>query len=314
MNRQRLAWQQDAWQRIDRWLQTERLPHALLLTGIQGTGKAYLARQLASRLLCQQPDATAACGKCHSCHLLAAGHHPDYHHLSPEGDSRQIRIDPVRQLIDTLSQTAQMGRWRITVIEPAEQLNTNAANALLKTLEEPGAGNLIMLLSHFPGLLPATLRSRCQVLSLAAPSAEQAASWMHTHHPEAIEALAFMPDRPFQALQLVADGNSEEGLQRWQQRLEQWQALCQGRLSPLALAALWQQQSMADLLLWLRLQIASQLRQHWLQAQASSGYRQWLEFDQQLLQLQRQLLAGANPNPQLLWEDLLLQASRISAD
>lgn len=314
MSGQRLPWQQNAWQRIDRWLQAQRMSHALLITGIQGTGKACLASQLASQLLCQQPTATAACGVCHSCRLLAAGHHPDYHHLSPEGDSRQIRIDPVRQLIDTLSQTAQMGRWRITVIEPAEQLNTNAANALLKTLEEPGAGNLIMLLSHFPGLLPATLRSRCQLLSLAAPTTEQAASWMREHHPEAIDALAFMPDRPFQALQLVADGSGEEGLQLWQQRLEQWQALCQGSLSPLALAALWQQQSMADLLLWLRLQIASQLRQRWLQPQSSARYRHWLQFDQTLVSLQRQLLAGANPNPQILWEDLLLQASRISAD
>lgn len=146
------------------------MPHALLISGAAGTTLERLAEVVAAGLLCDTPDSEGhACGGCTACLLLAAGNHPDLLWLRPdEGDestgrnaSTQIRIEGVRRLIATLTLRPHHGLTRVSVIDPAEAMNPAAANALLKVLEEPQPGNVLLLISGRPTRLLPTLRSRC---------------------------------------------------------------------------------------------------------------------------------------------------------
>ncbi len=170
--------------RRDRLLAARQaFPHALLLTGSEGSGLAALAGALAAGLLCDQPTAKgSACGICSACRLLAAGNHPDLLWLSPaEADesagrkaSLQIRVEAVRQLIATLALSPHHGAMRVSVIQPAEAMNPATANALLKVLEEPPPGNVLLLISHRPMRLLPTLRSRCLQVRVVATDAAAA--------------------------------------------------------------------------------------------------------------------------------------------
>ena len=167
------------------------LGHAWLISGPAGSGKLNLALVLARRLLGAgdsptELDAAAALA------ALAARHdpldrHPDLHWLHPEEEKETISVDQVRDVIDTFTLTAHRGGAKVAIVEPAEALTTAAANALLKTLEEPSRGSYLLLLSHQPGRLPATVRSRCQHLALRAPSTEKVATWLGVAPPVVAE-------------------------------------------------------------------------------------------------------------------------------
>jgi DNA polymerase III subunit delta' len=159
-------------------------PQAWLVTGLRGVGKSAFARALAQALLCEAPASDgSACGRCHACGWFAAGNHPDFRLLEPLTDdqgktSKDIRIDQVRALADFVSVPGHRGTRRPVVIDPADQLNTAAANALLKTLEEPTAGVLFVLVTHDADAVPATIRSRCRHLPMPPPSFDDAAAWL----------------------------------------------------------------------------------------------------------------------------------------
>ncbi|MBI5447285.1 MAG: DNA polymerase III subunit delta' [Gammaproteobacteria bacterium] len=155
-------WLTQAWQNLLKRQTQHALPHALLITGNKGIGKLSLARAFSKRLLCKMKK---ACGHCHACTLFDCGHHADFFYVAPQ-EHGQIKIDQIRQLTEALSQTAQQGGYRVVIIQEAHTLNTAAGNALLKTLEEPGAQTLLMLLTDSAAWLSATLRSRCQLLTL----------------------------------------------------------------------------------------------------------------------------------------------------
>jgi DNA polymerase-3 subunit delta' len=211
--------------------------HALLVHGAAGVGALSFALVLAQAWLCEgehgggapAPGGHArACGRCGSCRLVQSHVHPDLLVLLPEtlrrahewplaGDreeddakkkpSRQIRIDEVRALIDWATRTSARGRGKVAVLHPAEALNLQSANALLKTLEEPPAGTRLVLTAGDPALLLPTVRSRCQRLPLPAPPAGVAAAWLATHgvaRPEVL--LAACSGRPLDALALAQAG------------------------------------------------------------------------------------------------------------
>lgn len=166
-------------------LARQAFPHALLIAGSEGAGLDRLAAGLAAGLLCDRPVATGgACGECTACQLLAAGNHPDLLWLSPaEADesagrkaSSQIRVEAVRQLIGTLALSPHHGAMRVSVIQPAEAMNPTTANALLKVLEEPPPGNVLLLISHRPLRLLPTIRSRCLQVRVATADALFAAT------------------------------------------------------------------------------------------------------------------------------------------
>jgi DNA polymerase-3 subunit delta' len=179
-------WHEPVWYRLDALHRQQRLPHALVLSGPAGTGKSAFADALAARLFCQSPREGFACGECKPCALFRAGTHPDVSRLAPQTDektgktSKVIKIDQVRVLLDFLAKSSQLGGWRIAILDPADTLNLNAANSLLKTLEEPGANTLLMLLTDQPLSLLPTIRSRCQHVALGVPALPQAISWLST--------------------------------------------------------------------------------------------------------------------------------------
>jgi DNA polymerase III subunit delta' len=196
----------------------DRLPHALLFCGREGTGKLAFAEALAGALLCERPGSEGGgCGKCASCGWMGHGGHPDFRRLEPEilsespeaeespekkKPSLEIKIDQVREIGGFIAMTSHHGGAKVVLIHPAETLNINAANALLKNLEEPPAGTYFLLVSHrWHQLLP-TIRSRCERITLPAPTPEAARRWLAEQNlPEAELALAQAGGAPLLAVQ-----------------------------------------------------------------------------------------------------------------
>ena len=216
-----LPWQQDAWHGLVARLESGRLPHALLVRGQTGLGKLLFATAFAEYALCREPKAGLACGGCRSCTQFRAGTHPDFMRVELEerdgkaGEEGQLKsaisVDQVRALISALQlSSSQVAGRKVALIEPAELMSTAAANSLLKTLEEPPAGTLILLVTAAPSRLPATVRSRCQALPLAAPPVEQALAWLTTQsaRPDWPMLLAFAGGAPLAALALAESGIS----------------------------------------------------------------------------------------------------------
>src|SRR5579872_1369817 len=154
-----------------------RLPHALLIHEAPGAGGEWLAHWAARLALCER-SAQAPCGNCTACRRALAWQHPDLTRVAPLEESRQIRIEQVRELAADLALTSHAGGWRVGILTPADSLNRFAANALLKTLEEPPARTLLMLVASEPSRLPATILSRCQKVRIRAPARTEAVSWL----------------------------------------------------------------------------------------------------------------------------------------
>jgi len=160
-----------------------RLSHALLIHEDPGAGGEWLALWTAQRVLCTA-SAQAPCGQCTACRWVAAGQHPDFLALRPIEDSRQIRIEQIRELSQELALTAHQGSYKVALISPADALNRFAANALLKTLEEPPARTLLLLVATQPSRLPATVLSRCQRVRIRAPSRSEAVAWLQNERAD----------------------------------------------------------------------------------------------------------------------------------
>lgn len=175
-----LPWQGDLWAQLGRQTQPA---HAYLFVGQRGIGKRLLAERLAALWLCHRPQGHQPCGQCKSCCLLRAETHPDYWLLEPESD-KAIRVDHIRPLVDFVGHTAHMGRGKVVLIDPAEAMNVAAANALLKTLEEPTASSRLVLISHQPSKLLPTIRSRCISVRCPKPNAASAEAWLALQQPD----------------------------------------------------------------------------------------------------------------------------------
>ncbi|MGZ8231867.1 MAG: DNA polymerase III subunit delta' [Burkholderiales bacterium] len=201
---------------FDRLLEAKsRLPHAILLKGRRGIGKLLFARALAQALLCETPaPAGSACGQCVACSWFEGGNHPDYRQVEPasvaEGDAEEgekksttISVEQVRALPDFVNVSSHRGGPKVIVVHPAEALNVNAANALLKSLEEPPARTHFVLVTHRPHQLLPTIRSRCCQVALTPPSSRQGAAWLAAQGMKQPElALAYASDAPLLALEL----------------------------------------------------------------------------------------------------------------
>lgn len=198
-----------------------RLPHALLLSGINGIGKRVFAQWLAESLLCRKRTEQGACGECESCRQLLADSHPDYRKLVPEGANAAIKVDPVRELVEWLQLTASQGSYRVALLEQADTLNRNAANSLLKTLEEPGDHAVLILSATRTGALPATIRSRCQKITLKLHDRPAAIQWLSAQMEDAQTALLESGGGPYVALEM----QNEEFIAARRLLLKAWQDL-----------------------------------------------------------------------------------------
>ena len=205
---------------LDRMLALDRVPHALLLAGPQGAGKSRVARGLAEALNCQA-DGARPCGACRSCERIAGGKHADVEVVAPGGlcrvadhdhsRSRVIGICQVRRLETLAAMQPFEGRRRVFIVDPADALTSEAADAFLKTLEEPPPAVTIVLVSSAPNLLAETVRSRCRTLTVAPLPVPDLAAWLQREHgldDEAARGLARLcAGRVGRALAAVADGD-----------------------------------------------------------------------------------------------------------
>ncbi|MBS1221296.1 MAG: hypothetical protein H6R24_104 [Proteobacteria bacterium] len=251
MDDDRLPWHRDPWRRIQQRRAAGRLPHALLLSGPAGLGKGLFARGLARALLCERPDAGGeACGQCRSCRLFRAGSHPDYSVVQPEEDGRIIKVDQIRALCAFLGYTAQYGGYKIALLEPADRLNVNAANSLLKTLEEPPGNSLLLLVTAQPARLPATVRSRCQKIGFDPPAMVAAVPWLAARVQPGIEPETLLEVAGGAPLAALAQADSE----RWHRRrelFERYEQVLAGRADPIRAAESWTRGDLAENLRWL---------------------------------------------------------------
>jgi len=263
-----LEWLDPVWQKLNRIRAQHRLPHALLIIGADGVGKRQLAAQLADSLLCQNPQADGQrCNRCAGCGWLQAGTHPDLLQLAPEEAGKAIKVDQIRSLCMELAMTSHAGGNKVAIIQPADAMNTNAANSLLKTLEEPTDNTLLVLLTAVPGKLPATIRSRCQQLRLLLPEPAVARRWLEANgvtEQAATRCLQMAGGAPLKALELARSDLGELNARR----LDELCQVAAGRLDPVRLVAQWQGDHERQTLSW------------------------WLEWLQDLIRWQ---LAGREP-------------------
>ena len=188
------------------------LPHALLLSGAAEIGKRWFAENLVRTLACLNPNSSEvleACGDCASCAQLSVGSSTEFRYLQPAGKSHTIRIDPVRELVDWLQLSASAGRYRIALIVGADTMNRAAANALLKTLEEPAARSLCFLVADKPAQLPPTIISRCQQLQLSVENDEKAIDWLGSQLPAGVDSAAALHEARGAPLRAVRESNPE---------------------------------------------------------------------------------------------------------
>ncbi len=171
-------WQNSVWQSFIRQVENGVLPHALLVGGGDGIGVEKLGAAMAHYLLCRSPMEGVACGGCKACLLIRAGSHPDLVEIEAEGKGKAIKVDQIRSLTAFVSKTSQQGGRKLVIINPAESMNLNAANSLLKCLEEPAGDTVLILLSLEPSRLMPTIRSRCSKVSVLPPSNADSIAWL----------------------------------------------------------------------------------------------------------------------------------------
>ena len=266
-------WQDRAYQHAAAALSAGQMGHATLIVGPALLGKRVLAEHLARRVLCLAPRMDGeACGECRSCVLFASrsqydpletrpdgepshpwGHsaHPDLHFIGYEVNQKtgkpraELVIEQIRTLSETLSLTPRMGETLVAIVDPADAINYNAFNALLKTLEEPQPGRYLWLLSSNPARLPATIRSRCQRLELRLPPGPEALGWLVARgHREATarEALEAARGHPGLADAWLAN----DGMALRRSVRQDTEALLRGQAAPVELAQRWVADGRAD--------------------------------------------------------------------
>lgn len=309
---------------LRRRLDGGRLPHALLLGGPAGTGKLRLATVFAHSLLCQSPSNGYPCGHCQGCTLASAGSHPDRFLLAPEEGSKSIKVGQVRDFVEFCARTPQYGGYRVALVAPADSMNRNAQNALLKTLEEPGEQTLLILVSDQPSRLLPTVRSRCQMISPGLPDASDSVPWLtELVGDEGLSRalLAAAGQAPLRARDLEQSAWFAER----DKLLRQCVNLVNGRQSASHVARALLEHEAAEIVDVLTGWLAAAARQAGGGPACPDGrladgiatlakqcpLQRLLQVHGQCLEARRLLASGANPNPELLLEQILLSLAGV---
>lgn len=320
-------WQKQQWDKLWQAKKADRLSHALLLVGIHGTGKTQFAENFAQALLCQEMVAEDSCHHCHTCRLVTGKSHPNVLWIEPEKDGHTIKIDQIRAVGEFVYQTSLQGEYRIVIINPASQMNANAANALLKMLEEPPSGAIMILITDLSSRLPATILSRCQRIIFPPPPSSQALPWLKEQlqsigKKEEVDpalVLRFTHGAPLAAIKWVQNGIISTRLKLFQTL----PTLSQQEFDPIQIAATLTEIDLLPFLDFILGWILDLLR---LQLGANSNEIINIDFSEQLSALKQctqcqhnmnflnylqklrgQICTGINLNKQLLIESILIK-------
>ncbi|PCJ50530.1 MAG: hypothetical protein COA74_01750 [Gammaproteobacteria bacterium] len=316
-------WLRSYWQRIQSLKEQSRLPHALMLRGDQGLGINDLALSIGHSMLCKTPtEAGFACGSCSDCLLIAASTHPDLHKITIPEDKKLIGVDQIRQLVKVCIERPHQGGYRVAVITPCNAMNIASANALLKTLEEPGDDTLIILVATISNNLPATVRSRCQLMPIHAPEEEQAMTYLRQHTEESEDrvllALRLSNHAPLQALKLMAS----KQLEIRRKLLAAMESAALGNMDPTKLVASINKLDFAISIDWMyslaldAQKVAQNIaleklincdQQHLLKFLASCNSQKLNNWVDKIIEARRLLATTSNINPQLILEDLMFR-------
>ena len=324
-----LPWHLKLWGKLAEQYHSKELAHAYLIQGESGLGKSLFVNAFAHFMLCEDKKEYSACGRCTNCLKGGIDNHPDIFQLAAEEGSKDIKIDQIRSLSEFAIRTSHTGAAKIVVIHNAHQLNSSAANALLKTLEEPGQQTYLFLISDFPGKLVATIRSRCQKINFPRPTHDQANEWLHSvlGGTAGVEDLLNATDNnPMQALSLA--GGDE--LELKQQFLNSLAELALGRTSIHSalglIAKIGEKEGLRYMAANTSILIKCLLSSHDTKGMQSSAQelvssamqlprttlaRQLLIFHSEVELARKQLAASTNPNPQLIMESLLWHWSKV---
>lgn len=257
-------WLQQALATLESVHDAERLGHAWLLAGPGGIGKINLALVFADRLLRgrtgRAPPETlepAVAGRAMEARHTPQDRHPDLHWLFCEGTRKTIGIQQVRDVIVSLERSSYQGGAKVVIIEVAEALTTAASNALLKTLEEPTRETYLLLVSHQPGRIASTIRSRCQILALASPTVDAVRQWLAPLETD-LASLDLSGRAPLDIVKLN-DENKNLSINDIE---KQFKSLCEEKADPLALADEWLKLDIELVLEWLAMRVRRAIRSH----------------------------------------------------
>ena len=247
-------WQTEQMHRLLLMHQQNRLPHALLLSGPDGIGLKRFALVFAMRTLCllNNNELEDACGHCKSCELFKGKSHPDLYFIEPEEKGKIITVDQIRELIEYVSIKSFSADMKIIIIQSADTMKHKQANTLLKTLEEPPEQSKIILLSHNPSKLPATIRSRCQRIDFKPTYNNEAISWLSERltqsemSPELL--LRLSGGAPLKAIKLATD---EQYLVCRHELLQDLSSLDKKNSDPVKIADHWHEMGPDDTVSWL---------------------------------------------------------------
>jgi DNA polymerase-3 subunit delta' len=321
----------------------DKLPHALLVYGRQGVGKVEFARAMAQSLLCEAPAPNQAivrlaCGQCPACGWFRDGNHPDFRELVPESlvdneadaganasvdtpadpearekkKSKEIKIEQIRDIADFMTLTTHRDGYRVLLVHPAESMNLAAANALLKTLEEPPPRTLILLVTDRIGRLLATIRSRCQRVMV--PPADEAAALAWLSQQGVVDAAAALAQAGGAPLDAIAFADRDYQADR----KAFVQVLADSNPDPIAAAQAFEKSDLVNVITWLQTWVSDlalsrmtgEVRHHREQRTAISRIATRLDlpalfrYESQLRQARRSIHHPLNAR--LLLEQLLI--------
>ncbi len=316
-------WLEPYWLQIQSLIKQSRLPHALLLSGIDGLAIDQLALTLGSALLCHNPtDNGYPCQNCVDCNLLAAMTHPDFHLISILDKKSAISIVQIRELVNVCRERPHQGGYRVVIIDPCDAMSIEASNALLKTLEEPGDDTLLILVSKATNSLPATVRSRCHLINFEPPTEKQGVEWLQEqglgNERNTILALRLAHHAPVSAKQLL----SSDAMQTRQAFLTGLTSATTARLDPVKFVANIDKTEMSKVTDWMYSLILDVQKLSYdvpdqqltnidqpdlLHTLASNNNKLIEKWITQLYEARRLLATSSNINPQLVLEDLIFR-------
>ncbi len=313
-------WQQSLWDEYYSRFSENKLPHAYLLAGQDGIGVEELALAMGQFLLCLSPLNQIACGRCRGCQLLHADTHPDLKRVHPEAPGKQIKVDQIREIGHFVDQTAQQGGYKVIILSPAESMNINASNALLKNLEEPAGKTVFILVTHQNNRVLPTIRSRCSLVSLFPPPRGDSLAWLESVGIEDADALLFESGgAPLLAKRWHDEGEFQERLAI----LKDLVTVADRKLEPMAFAKKWAKQAPMQILEPMLICVETILARRLGQRSLPSHYEvvmkalehckssMMFRLRDRLCERKGQLRASPNLNAPLFIEELVLDWSAI---